>query len=95
MGGERLAVVARSASREQLAATETGVIDPRCAARPRRKRNLVTAVESAQNGLDPERAARNDGAHTWLRIIVAIETMRQETSTHSHPRVTGTASASS
>jgi hypothetical protein len=39
--------------------------------------------------------ADNDGADTWLRIIVAIETMRREASgPHSAPEVTGTASAS-
>jgi len=39
--------------------------------------------------------ADNDGADTWLRIIVAIETMRQEASgPQSAPEVTGTASAS-
>jgi len=38
----------------------------------------------------------NDGADTWLRIIVAIETMRQEASgPHSAPDASGTASASS
>jgi hypothetical protein len=40
--------------------------------------------------------ADTDGADTWLRIIVAIETMRREVSgPHSAPEVTGTAPASS
>jgi hypothetical protein len=38
----------------------------------------------------------NDGVDTWLRIIVAIETMRQEASgPHPAPDASGTVSASS